>query len=73
MCIRDSYKGCPSVGAVTAKKILDKTPTWEAVVEQFVKKNLTEEDALVQARIARILRAEDYDFKAKKPILWKPY
>lgn len=71
--VADNYKGCPSIGAVTAKKILDKAPTWEAVVEQFVKKNLTEDDALVQARIARILRAEDYDFKAKKPILWKPY
>ena len=36
----------------------------------FEKKGLTESDALVQARVARILRASDYDFAAKKPILW---
>lgn len=68
----DNYKGCPGVGAVTAKKILDTNPTWEAVVAQFAKKNLPSEDALVQARVARILRSCDYDFVAKKPILWTP-
>lgn len=52
----DNYKGCPGVGPVSAKKILDANPTWEAVVEQFKKKGLTEEDALVQARVAFILR-----------------
>lgn len=68
----DNYKGCPGVGAVTAKKILDAEPTWEALVAQFVKKKLTEEDALLQARVARILRKSDYDFKAHKPKLWNP-
>lgn len=68
----DNYKGCPGVGAVTAKKILDESPTWEALVAQFVKKKLTEDDALLQARVARILRKSDYDFKARKPKLWSP-
>ena len=68
----DNYKGCPGVGAVTAKKILDADPTWDAVVAQFAKKKLPSEDALVQARVARILRNCDYDFVAKKPILWTP-
>lgn len=68
----DNYKGCPGIGAVTAKKILDADPTWEACLAQFVKKKLTEDDALLQARVARILRKEDYDFATKTPILWKP-
>lgn len=68
----DNYKGCPGVGAVGAHKLLDTSPTWATVVEAFEKKGLTEDDALVQARVARILRADDYDFKAKKPKLWVP-
>ena len=68
----DNYKGCPGIGAVTAKKILDASPTWEACLAQFVKQNLTEEEALTQARVARILRKQDYDFTYKCPILWTP-
>lgn len=68
----DNYKGCPSVGPVTALKILGENPTWQTVVKAFEKQGLTEADALVQARVARILRKSDYDFKTKKPILWTP-
>lgn len=45
---------------------------WDAIVSNFRKAGLTEEDALVQARVARILRASDYDFTKKEPILWTP-
>jgi DNA polymerase-1 len=45
---------------------------WESVVTTFVKKGLNEEAALVQARVARILRYTDYDFTNKLPILWTP-
>lgn len=31
---------------------------------------MTKEDALLNARMARILRAEDYDFKKKEVKLW---
>lgn len=68
----DNYKGCPGVGEITAKKVLDADPTWEAVVELFKKKKLTEKDALLQARIAHILRHEDWDEVNQKPILWVP-
>lgn len=51
----------------------DAESMWEAVVSRFKASGLTEEDALVQARVARILRAEDYDFKQKKVIPWLPY
>jgi len=40
--------------------------------ETFVEKELTEEDALVNARLARILQTSDYDHKTKEPILWTP-
>ncbi len=74
----DGYPGCPGVGPKTAEKILadpavDLTITaWDAVVKAYEKKGLTEEDALTQARCARILRYGDYDFKRKEPILWHP-
>lgn len=68
----DGYPGCPGVGEVTANKLLAEDSSWETVVAQYKKKGLTEEDALVQARIARILRKEDYNLKTKEPILWNP-
>ena len=64
----DNYGGCPGIGEVTAKRILDKDCSWEAVVKAFEKVGLSEEDALVQARVARILRSCDY--KDGKVILW---
>ena len=45
---------------------------WAAVVATYEKAKLSEGDALTQARVARILRASDYDFKRKEPILWQP-
>lgn len=45
---------------------------WDAIVALFEKAGETEADALVQARVARILRASDFDFKTKEPILWTP-
>ena len=46
--------------------------TWERVVSLFNRYGLTEDDALVQARVARICRASDYDFKSKEIRLWTP-
>ena len=66
----DGYSGCPGVGPKTAEKVLGDDPTWENVVKAYEKKGLTEEDALVQAQVARILRANDYDFEEKQPIPW---
>lgn len=45
---------------------------WAAVVSLYESKGLSEEAALVQARVARILRHTDYDFTNKRPILWTP-
>lgn len=70
----DGYKGCPGIGPKTAERILDEAGSnpWPAIVAEYEKKGLTEQDALVQARVARILRKSDYDFKAQKPKLWVP-
>jgi DNA polymerase-1 len=73
----DGYKGCPGVGPVKAEKFLKPfigsvPDMWLQVEAAFVNAGLTREDALQQARVARILRASDYDFKAKEPILWEP-
>lgn len=45
---------------------------WDAVVAAYAKAGFSEEEALVQARVARICRASDYDFETKKVILWTP-
>ena len=68
----DGYSGCPKVGAVNAERILDEDCSWNAVVKAYEKQHLTEEDALQQARVARILRASDYDFKRREVRLWTP-
>lgn len=83
----DGYAGVPGCGPKTAEKILQKaldegTPWanpkqlreiyWKHVVAAYNKAGFGEEEALVQARVARILRAEDYDDIQKKVILWKP-
>lgn len=73
--VTDGYKGCPSIGMVRAERALLDTPPeerWAKVVELFEKQGLGEEEALVQARVARICRASDYDFKKKKVKLWTP-
>lgn len=74
----DHYTGCPGIGKKRANAILDKCAhssipaQWEWVVQAFKNKGLTEEYALTQARVARILRASDWDAVKKEPILWEP-
>lgn len=71
----DGYGGCPGIGPIKADRILDATlggPAWPAIVATYTQRGLTEADALTQARLARILRFEDYDAKKKEPILWNP-
>lgn len=72
----DNYKGCPKIGKVTAEKVLkeakvEKEPLWETVVNMYLKAGLTEEDAIMNARMARILRRDEYDLVTNKITLWK--
>lgn len=68
----DGYSGCPGVGAVGANKLLSGNPSWPTVVKAYEAKGLTEDDALTQARLARILRSSDWNSVSKTPILWSP-
>ncbi|UOF81174.1 exodeoxyribonuclease [Caudoviricetes sp.] len=81
----DGYPGCPGIGPVSAKKLLDPfwvtaegetwfdaERAWFAVEKAYRGAKLGEDVALMNARVARILRAEDFDFKLHKPILWQP-
>jgi hypothetical protein len=43
-----------------------------SVKNAYDKAGLTEEDALVQARVAYILRKSDYDRKTQTVKLWRP-
>ena len=45
---------------------------WENIVSLFLKAGQTEDDALANARVARICRADDYDFETSNVILWRP-
>lgn len=72
----DGYGGCPGIGIATAKKLLkDKqsiSEMWPCVMEAYAKCNLPEHYALIMARLARICRYEDYNFKKGEVILWCP-
>ena len=69
----DGYKGCPGIGAVKAEKILSKPgEQWENILREFLKAGMTEDYAVLQARLARILRWSDWDSARKQPILWTP-
>ena len=68
----DGYSGCPGIGPKTAEKVLEQGCDWATVVGCFKAKGLSEEAALIQARVARICHAKDYDFEKKEVILWNP-
>lgn len=70
----DGFEGIKGVGPVTAKRHLDKHgATWESVVSLYEKKGLTEDDALLTARLSYILRHEDYNTETKEIQLWNPH
>ena len=68
----DGYIGCPSIGPTRAERILSESPTWEGVVDAYARQNLTEKDALKQARLAHILRANNYNAKTGEIKHWEP-
>lgn len=81
--ITDGYKGLPGCGPKVAEKVLARAWQesdgatflqlgWPAVVAAYEAKGLGVEDALLQARMARILRASDWDGVNKKVKLWEP-
>jgi len=72
----DGYSGVPKVGAVTANKMLtDKDmpveDMWKIVVKAYEKAGMEEQDALQQARVARILRHGAHNRKTGEVKLWQ--
>jgi len=66
----DGYSGAPGYGIKTSQKFFaDNGYTWNSVVKAFEQKGLTEQDALRNARLAKILTSNDYD---NGPILFSP-
>ena len=68
----DGYPGCPGVGPKTAEKLLQGNPEnhWGVVVQAYEKAGLTEADALMNARMAYILRKDNWIDNEVK--LWTP-
>jgi len=71
----DNYKGCPGVGPKRAEQylgVVDPEDYWFAVCQTYACYGSTYDAALCNARLAKILTAEDYDFEHKKVRLWSP-
>lgn len=60
-------------GKIGTKWVKEPTPDlWTGIVSLYARAGYNEAYALSQFQVARILRATDYDFKKKEPILWTP-
>lgn len=71
----DGYKGIPGCGPKTAEKILTDVPTaklWPAIVKAYAEAGLSEQLALTNARLARILQNGDYNTTTGEIKLWTP-
>lgn len=68
----DNYKGCPGIG--DKNKVFKENPvlTWRIVVNTYKKAGLTEDDAILQAHLARILTADLWDAEINQRIPWRP-
>lgn len=69
----DGYSGVPGIGVKRAVTLFEeKGYSWKTVVQAFADKDLSEDVALENARLAKILTVDDYDFDNQQPILWSP-
>ena len=69
----DGYSGVPGIGVRRAMLLLESEGyKWDTVVKAFKEKDLDEDVALMNARLAKILTCDDYDFQSEQPILWTP-
>jgi len=73
----DGIQGIKGMGMVTASKTLADTPDtiealWDKVSKTYIKKGHTLADAILNARLTRILREGDYNYQTGEVNLWKP-
>lgn len=68
-----TFKSGPRKGLTEVRwEQVDADNLWDVVVSHYQKAGLNEAEALTQARVARICRATDYDFKKREVRLWTP-
>jgi len=72
----DGYRGCPGIGPVKARRLLESEPletAWDdVIVPAYEKAGLGEEMALVYARCAYILQCHNYNSKTGEITQWLP-
>ena len=69
----DGYGGVPGIGVKRAEVLFNKEGySWKTVVKAFTDKGLTESDAILNARLAKILTIDDYDTTKQEVRLWTP-
>lgn len=69
----DGYAGVPGIGVKRAISLFEAEGySWETVIKAFAAKDLGEDVALENARLAKILTNKDYDHTKQSPILWTP-
>ena len=69
----DGYSGVPGIGIKRAVALFGECGyCWSTVVAAFTDKDLTEDDALINARLAKILTNKEYDFDKQSVIPWCP-
>lgn len=72
----DNVEGLTGVGPVTANKIIENAESleemWDKVERAYVKKKRTYADAVMTARLTRILRDGEYDHVTGEVKLWEP-
>ena len=69
----DGYPGVPGIGVKRAEALFNKEGySWKTVKQAFEDKGYTALTAITNARLARILTVDDYDFDKQEPILWSP-
>ena len=73
----DGYTGLPNVGVKTAEKMIKQYTNvplldlWKIVVGAYKSKGYSKKEALQQARVAHILRHNEYNRKTGKVKLWQ--
>ena len=69
----DGYGGVPGIGVKRAETLFNKEGySWKTVINAFTSKGLNEYDAILNARLAKILTIDDYDTEKQEVILWTP-
>lgn len=69
----DGYSGIPGIGPVKALRRLEKDGcSWQTVVSAYADAGLSEEEAMRNARLAKILTIDEWDSEKREVKLWEP-